>query len=98
MKTGRARRAAIPIEVIRVEVDAAEVRVQNLIRQRPVIQVHDRGARVVNEQSDHVIRTRNHEVNEVVGGHYSPLRTDVHVLQSQMESNQGRQVSPIPLF
>ncbi|KAH7848241.1 hypothetical protein Vadar_007118 [Vaccinium darrowii] len=81
LKTGRARRAAIPIEVIRAEVDAAEVRVQNLIRRRPVIQVHDRGARVVNEQSDHVIRTRNHEVNEVVGGHYSPLRTDDHVLQ-----------------
>ncbi|KAI8549937.1 hypothetical protein RHMOL_Rhmol06G0064100 [Rhododendron molle] len=37
LRTGRARRAPIPIEEIRQQVDEAEIRVENLLRSRPVL-------------------------------------------------------------
>ncbi|KAH7859138.1 hypothetical protein Vadar_032063 [Vaccinium darrowii] len=46
LRTSRAKRSAIPVEVIREEVNAAEIRVQNLILRRPEIQVQATGARV----------------------------------------------------
>lgn len=42
LRTSRARRSTIPIEVIRAEVDEAVARAQNLILRQPVISLDGR--------------------------------------------------------
>ncbi|KAH7860566.1 hypothetical protein Vadar_014937 [Vaccinium darrowii] len=51
--------------------DAAEVRVQNLLQQRPVIEAHDNGARVMNERLEQVtpsIGTLNQQATDRPSG------------------------------
>ncbi|KAH7835689.1 hypothetical protein Vadar_028793 [Vaccinium darrowii] len=67
MKTGRARKGAIPTEVIRVEVNAAEQRVQNLIARQPEIQLQARGARVINERVEGRLQSSSTVTHQDVG-------------------------------
>lgn len=78
------RKSAIPIEIIRAEVDAAEMRVQALIRQRPVIQMDEHGARVINDNREEVVaiqRTEDNHEHVGGGGHHAVIRTNTAVLQ-----------------
>lgn len=78
LRIGRARRSVLPIEVIRAEVDAAEVKLQNLILRRPEIQMHDNGVCVVNDRMERVAPTTcplNQQVPEGVERQYSSQRT-----------------------
>lgn len=68
LRTSRAKWSAIPIEVIREEVNAAESRVQNLILRRPEILSQANGARVVNDILDEVPANNRTEVQEEHGG------------------------------
>ncbi|KAH7858161.1 hypothetical protein Vadar_020707 [Vaccinium darrowii] len=66
LRTGRAKRSSIPVEVIQEEVDAAAIRVQTLIPQRPELQVPVTKARVPNDRSEE--RTNN-ILNTIVQDH-----------------------------
>ncbi|KAH7861053.1 hypothetical protein Vadar_021030 [Vaccinium darrowii] len=83
MRTSRARKGSIPIEVIRSEVDAAESRVQNLFLRRPEIQLTEKGARLVNASEEQVERPSHvfpQQTSKVVAAYISSLRTDTDVL------------------
>ncbi|KAH7855056.1 hypothetical protein Vadar_020715 [Vaccinium darrowii] len=78
MRTGRARRGPIPIEIIRAEVDAAEQRIQNLVAQRPEVQFQARGERVINRRVDEKVHndsTMAHQNHEIVEVHFSSEST-----------------------
>ncbi|KAH7841892.1 hypothetical protein Vadar_008609 [Vaccinium darrowii] len=55
LRTGRAKKCATSIEIIRAEVDAAELRVNNLLLRRSVIQINEHGTRVINQRAEQVI-------------------------------------------
>ncbi|KAH7852692.1 hypothetical protein Vadar_028014 [Vaccinium darrowii] len=83
LRTGRARKGPIPIEIIRAEVDEAEIRVQNLISRRPVIYINGEGARVATDAGERVpphTHTTDQQIPGVVGEHNSLSRTDACVL------------------
>ncbi|KAG5537914.1 hypothetical protein RHGRI_025115 [Rhododendron griersonianum] len=78
LRTGRAKRAAIPIEIIRQEVDDAEKRVEALLARRPVIRSRENDARAVEGGSGRVetpVVDLNQRTLEEVGVPQSSIRT-----------------------
>lgn len=75
---GRAKRAAIPIEVIRQEVDDAEKIVEALLARRPVIRSRENDARAMERGSGRVetpVEDLNQRTLEEVGVPQSSIRT-----------------------
>lgn len=68
MRTGRARRGAIPIEEIRHEVDEAERWVETLLARWPEIQRNGNGERVTNDGEEHVTRHDTRQVQQAIAG------------------------------
>ncbi|KAH7863111.1 hypothetical protein Vadar_013459 [Vaccinium darrowii] len=54
LRTGRPRKGVTPIEIIQTEATATEPRAHNLRMQRPEIDVHDTGARGINDRDERV--------------------------------------------
>ncbi|KAF7133101.1 hypothetical protein RHSIM_Rhsim09G0068100 [Rhododendron simsii] len=78
LRTGRARKAAIPIEVIKQEVDDAEKRVEALLARRPEIQSRSSVARAVEGGCGRVetpMENLDQRTLEEVGVPQSPIRT-----------------------
>ncbi|KAF7128084.1 hypothetical protein RHSIM_Rhsim11G0021600 [Rhododendron simsii] len=76
LRAGNAARSRIPIEVIRHEVDEAEIRVNQLLRRQPEMERADLGARNLNALVEHVV-TKDGQPNRTSTGARPPHSHDV---------------------